>query len=105
MSEDFIPDKNEFRCLVPFPDGSDSFVHGFEAGMIWQRMVAGEANIGGMDEVATHSANRRVFERMAAAQGYDITVEADDGEWMIATFTKRRTRFRLVESAGGGERG
>lgn len=101
MTEDFSPDRNEFRCLVPFPDKSQSFVHGFEAGMIWQRMVAGEASIGGVCEVATHSKNAGVFQRMADAQGYDIVLEIASDGWMIATFTKRTTRFLVID--GGAE--
>ena len=97
MNEDFSPDANEFRCLVPFPDQSDSFVLGFEAGMIWERMVKGEAKIGGLDEIATHAQNKEVFERMAAAQGYDLKVsDAADG-WIIAEFSKRSRRFAVVD--------
>ncbi|NSZ57795.1 hypothetical protein FY145_07095 [Agrobacterium tumefaciens] len=97
MSEDFSPDANEFRCLVPFPDQSESFVLGFEAGMIWMRMVKGESHIGGLNEIATHAGNEEVFMRMAAAQGYDLQVsQAGDG-WIIAEFTKRARRFSVVE--------
>ncbi|MBB3411181.1 hypothetical protein FHT87_005134 [Rhizobium sp. BK316] len=97
MIDDFSPDAAEFRCLVPFPDQSENFVLGFEAGMIWQRMVSGETTIGGLDEIATHAGNIAVFQRMADAQGYDLmTDDAGDG-WIIATFTKRKNRFRLVK--------
>lgn len=90
-------DAAEFRCLVPFPDGSESFVNGFEAGMVWQRMVRGETTI--ENDCAYHTKNRSVFERMAAAQGYDAEFEPCEGyeEWMVATFTKRRTRFSVVK--------
>jgi hypothetical protein len=96
MAEDYSLDAAEFRCLVPFPDASDSFVHGFEAGMIWQRMVRGEQEIGGISEVATHSANAEVFQRMADAQGYDLHIDDSADGWMIATFVKRKNRFRVV---------
>lgn len=95
--EDFSPDAREFRCLVPFPDQSASFVHGFEAGMIWQRMVAREAVIGSADEVATHAENAAVFQRMADAQGYDLTIEPPVDGWIVATFVKRQSRFRVIE--------
>ncbi len=97
MTEDFSPDAGEYRLVVPFPDGSPSFVHGFEAGCIWQRMNAGEYQIGGLDEIALHTENVEVFERMAAAQGYDIKIDdSSDRDWSIVTFTKRRDKFRVV---------
>lgn len=99
MTEDYSEDANEFRCIVPFPDQHPSFCTGFEAGMIWQRMIAGETKIGGDDEVAMHRDNREVFERMAAAQGYDFSAEEIDDIWSIFTFSKRRQRFRAI--AGG----
>ena len=91
---DTSEDAAEFRCLVPFPDGSPSFVDGFEAGMIWQRMVRAETPID--PRIAVHSRNREVLSRMAAAQGYDMDVEDDDGIWMVVTFAKRRQRFSVV---------
>lgn len=93
--EDLSDDAAEFRCLVPFPDPSASFVHGFEAGMVWQRMIAGETPI--ENPVAYHVENRTTFERMAAAQGYDVEIEPCDDTWMTVTFTKRRLRFSVVE--------
>ena len=95
--EDLSDDAAEFRCLVPFPDGSDSFVHGFEAGMVWQRMVAGEAVI--ENPIAFHVENEEVFRLMAAAQGYDIEVEPPSDGWIVVEFRKRRNRFSVV--AGG----
>lgn len=97
MVDDFSVDVNEFRCLVPFPDASENFVHGFEAGMIWQRMVAGERIIGGDREIATHSQNAEVFLRMAAAQGYDVEIGDDVDGWIIATFTRRPKRFAVID--------
>jgi hypothetical protein len=99
--DDLSDDAAEFRCLVPFPDASHSFVHGFEAGQLWQRMVEGEAEI--ENPVAYHVANRLVFERMAAAQGYDMEAEPcfDGGDvcntWFVATFRKRRNRFSVID--------
>lgn len=96
---DFSTDAAEFKCLVPFPDGSESFVHGFEAGMIWQRMVLGEFKIGGLDEVATHGENSDVFQRMADAQGYDLSIMPAGDCWIIPTFTKRQRRFRVIDAS------
>lgn len=96
MSEDVSEDAAEFRCLVPFPDASPSFVHGFEAGMVWQRMVCGETPID--NDCAYHTENRAVFCGMATAQGYDAEFTPCDGldEWMMVTFTKRVNRLRSV---------
>jgi hypothetical protein len=93
--DDLSEDAAEFRCLVPFPDESGSFVNGFEAGMVWQRMVAGETPI--ENPIAWHLDNRLVFERMAAAQGYDAEFERCCSTWMTAIFTKRRNRFSVIE--------
>jgi hypothetical protein len=101
MSGDVSEDANEFRCLVPFPDGSASFVNGFEAGMVWQRMVRGESPL--ENACAYHSKNRAVFQAMADAQGYDATFDAYDDEWMVATFTKRRSRFAVIQGGRSGE--
>lgn len=94
---DISEDAAEFRCLVPFPDQSESFVLGFEAGMIWQRMVSAETPI--KNGCAYHTANRTVFSRMADAQGYDAEFEPCDDldEWMVATFTTRSNRLRVVK--------
>lgn len=98
MAEDFSPDEAEFRCLVPFPDQSASFVHGFEAGMIWQRMIKGEPQIGGFDdEIAAHFENAAVFRKMADAQGYDLDLSDFGNGWIIATFTKRPRGFGVIE--------
>ncbi|GLQ36701.1 hypothetical protein GCM10007908_03210 [Rhizobium albus] len=95
MSDDTSEDAAEFRCLVPFPDGSDSFVNGFEAGMIWQRLMSGEHEIA--PEVAVHRENETVFKRMADAQGYDVNFEPCCSEWTVAQFTKRPKRFGVID--------
>jgi len=94
MAEDLSDDAADFRCIASFPDDSASFVNGFEAGMLWHRMVAGETPI--ENPIAYHSENREVFQRMADAQGYDAEFEPIDDEWMIATFTKRPKRFGII---------
>jgi hypothetical protein len=96
--EDLSPDAAEFRCLVPFPDESHSFVHGFEAGMVWQRMNAKERLID--NPIAYHKANREVLINMAAAQGYDILEDTDcDDTWIMMTFEKRARRFAVIDGA------
>ena len=83
-----------WRCLVPFPDGSESFVNGFEAGVVWERMFCGEVEI----KSTLHTENAEVFRRMAAASGYDLTSKPTEfEEWTTFTFTKRRSRLTVVQ--------
>lgn len=93
-----MSERSEFACLVPFPDQSNSFVHGFEAGMIWNRMEAGETPID-FTGMPLHSENRDVLQRMAAARGYDLRIESDRDGWITGTFEKKRRSFSVV--AGG----
>lgn len=92
--------KSEFRPLVPFEDQSASYVHGFEAGMVWQRMMHGEAVIN--FDLPVHYANAITFGSMAEAAGYDLEfVQCEDEfhEWMTATFVKQvpsRPRLSIV---------
>lgn len=82
------------RCdlIVSFPDQSERYAHGFEAGMIWQRMQAGEPNIA----VTARAENREALIRMASAAGYTIEF-GDTGmlEWEYV---------RLAKGGGGGQR-
>lgn len=66
-----MSEQAEFKPLVSFPDGSVSFVNGFEAGMIWQQMQAGETPIGSHG-MPYHADNMEVIKRMAEAAGYQI---------------------------------
>lgn len=85
----------DFKCIVPFSDGSASFVHGFEAGILWTRMQAGGREIA--NEVAYHVANAEVFQRMAAACGYDMRTKPYDDIYMTVAFTKRRLHLSVVK--------
>ncbi len=55
----------EWRPLVALEDQSSSYVHGFEAGMIWQRMQDSETEI----DAVTHTENRQTLMNMANAAG------------------------------------
>ena len=60
-----------YGLIVSFPDESASFVNGFEAGALWNRLTGGaEAEI----SLTTHTENREVIARMADAQGWDVEV-------------------------------
>lgn len=83
----------DYRCLFPFPDGSDSFVHGYEAGLLDARMTAADALIEGV----YHTANLTVFRRMCGHFGYDIEARPTEyPEWTAVTFRKRRSRLTVV---------
>lgn len=77
-----------FGLIVSFPDQSASFVHGFEAGGLWERMASGMmAEI----EATTHIENREIIARMADSRGWDVEVTASDVTgWDYTKLTKRR---------------
>ena len=58
--------------VFAFTDQSPSYCAGFEAGMVWQRMQAGEAEIdlGFLEGFPVRHENLETFARMAAAAGY-----------------------------------
>jgi hypothetical protein len=62
----------DLGLLFAFPDQSASFVHGFEAGMLWARIEAGEAVIDcGFEEgFPLHTDNLELVLRMAAVGSY-----------------------------------
>lgn len=92
----------EMSLLFSFPDDSDSFVHGFEAGMMWQRMQAGETPI--VTDMPVHIANRTALERMARAGGYLMSVVdlMPDETWMHVEFQKLRFGLSVIEGGKGG---
>lgn len=96
-----MDDSSDFAPLVSFPDGSQSFVNGFEAGMLWQRMQSGEAVI--ENALPYRQENAIVLERMADAAGYEASIrDVEDGshEWIEVDFTKlppKKPDLRIVE--------
>ena len=91
MSEDA-----EFRPFVTFPDGSPSFVNGFEAGMIWQMMQDGVEEIA--PQTPTHWENLPLFIEMAKAANYEIVEceQLDQAEWGNVTFRKSKPKSHLT---------
>lgn len=81
----------DHSLLVSFPDQSHSFVHGYEAGMIWEMMQRGDPLI----NRTVHAANVRVLQRMAEASGY--TAEFGETEFIEYQFAK----FRRGAGTGG----
>lgn len=68
MSEE----QGSYNLVVGFPDGSPSFVHGFQAGQIWECMARGDPSMA----LTVRLDNEEVIRRMAAAKGYDVKWEA-----------------------------
>lgn len=68
------------------PPEEVSFIRGFEAGQIWQRMCDGrEAEI----RQICHSENRVVIERAAAAKGWTVEIgKTAYPEWVDVTLVK-----------------
>lgn len=87
------------QLIVSFDDQTESFTLGFEAGVIWKRMMDGEAKIEGNNGFLCHFANKIVFERMAASQQYEMTFEYIDHheEWFMPVFIKVRHKFAVVD--------
>lgn len=76
----------DYGLLVSFEDQSDSYVHGFEAGLISARMKSGiEAEI----KATVHTANRETITRMAIAYGWSALFETTQfEEWSEVTMEK-----------------
>lgn len=83
-----MDDDAEYGLLVSFEDQSASFVHGFEAGQLWQRMRDGtEAEI----SATIHTANRETVTRMALAEGWVATfTETEVAEWLTLEVAKTK---------------
>lgn len=95
-----------YGLIVSFPDQSDSFVHGFEAGMIWEMMKAPITHF----VMTVHTANEEVIRRQADAADKDVAFEPTGYEgWSNMTVLDRlpkparaRKRFKVFQ---GGLRG
>lgn len=79
----------EMSLLVSFPDQSETFMLGFEAGMIWQEMEGGALSIDRGFESGTpiHAGNLEVIVRMAAARGYAVEKSGDADGWVPVRLT------------------
>lgn len=88
MSEDA-----NYGLIVSFEDQSASFVNGFEAGELWQRMRNGaEAEI----EATVHTANRETITRMGIAEGWAVEFSATEyEEWITLRMTKQMAPPRV----------
>jgi len=74
--------------LVSFPDQTPAYSYGFEAGMLWARMEAGDHE---EFEVTTRVENREVVYRMAVASGWGVEVHPSGVEgWDQTLLHKKR---------------
>ena len=89
----------EMGLIVKFEDESSSYVHGFEAGMLWQQMQQGLQFID--PELPVHVENLTTLGRMAKAAGYTMghTVVDDSPEWAEIEFSRIDRALRLVTKA------
>lgn len=70
----------DFEPFISFPDNSESFTLGFEAGMIYQQMVAEIPVIN--CKVPIHTKNLKVIDDMSLKMGYLPSFwKSSDEEW------------------------
>ena len=86
----------EWKPLVAFSDDeSSSYVHGFEAGVIWQQMEDKHAEI----DATVHVENEGTLQNMANAAGYamifNVLTHDDWQGWAVVQFTRRPVRGHL----------
>jgi hypothetical protein len=78
------------NLLVSFPDQSESFVHGFEAGIIWNKMEQGIETF----EQNIHEENKDLVKEMCNKSGYTFSIQHQNGfnewKWLVA-FKKKST--------------
>lgn len=93
--------ESDYGMIVAFDDTSPSFVHGFEAGMIWARLEQGDAEIDlGLSEgLPIHQESVEIVKRMAAARGYEVTFGVPGNGWIgcrLIHAPKPRPKLRVV---------
>ena len=90
MTADNTP---KMSMLVAFSDGSESFVLGFEAGLIWAEIENGALVIdrGVKEGFPVHVENMEVVQRMAVARGYVLESGAAADGWVPVLLTWKGT--------------
>lgn len=93
--------ESNYDLLVSFPDQSETFVLGFEAGQLWETLKAGSGEM--MYGLTMHTANEEAFTRIGRHYGCTVEFKRLEGGWSDATF-KRSTKpkLRLVGSPDNG---
>lgn len=93
-----MADQTEYALLVSFPDQSETFTLGVEAGIFWQRLCMGEREF----EYMAHVKNIKCLERMAASMDLTTTARNECDEWTTITVKpkgveKEAPRLRIIE--------
>ena len=92
---------SNYGLLVAFPDQSETFVLGFEAGQCWERLVDGD-----LSDRTIHSANSEVVRRIARSFNMDVTILPTDVDgWSTAMFARGRPKLSVVGSSPQGSGG
>jgi hypothetical protein len=81
---------DNYSLLVAFPDQSETFVLGFEAGQLFEAMKYGPADL------TMHTANEEVFRRIARHHGYDVDFERLGDGWSNASFARGKPKLKAV---------
>jgi hypothetical protein len=85
----------EYGLLVSFPDQSEKFTLGFEAGMVWEKMQKEDEF-----EMSVHNQNQEVCRRMAAAMAFYVEFNPTSYvEWVDAKFKKKKDfKLKLIKN-------
>lgn len=74
-----------YSLILAFPDQSDSFVHGFEAGRVWDALTdAADGDVVLIESV--HQANAELYLRMGEALGRAVRWTEYGDIWADITF-------------------
>lgn len=87
---------SEYRPLVAFEDASQSYVNGFEAGMVWREMELAMARLGtgecAVIERTVHIENMTTLARMTDALGWSVHFESAADGWLFMRAERKTTR-------------
>jgi len=83
-----VTNGNDYGLVLKFDDESESFVLGFEAGIIWNKMSRGDHIVDGAG-LPCHRLNIPLLVKMADIHGYDCNVQHADKDWSYFGATKQ----------------
>lgn len=79
---------DQMSLCFRFPDGSNSFVSGYEAGLLGARMALGEEEI--ISPLPYHTDNLELFRGMSEHYGYSMTHQPTEfSEWSNVEFLRK----------------
>lgn len=92
MTDQYNNENIAYNLIVEFPDQSQPFVHGFEAGQIWERLKTTPSIL----EEMVHVDNTDLLKQIAGHYGYTYSFEVVDETWMKAVLEKGKPKLSLV---------